>query len=195
MRSVAPMKIAKIGYIIISIALCALGITLISVPDLSISVLGTICGILLMAFGVVKIIGYFSKDLFRLAFQYDLAFGILCAALGIIILIKPKSLMLFICISMGISILTDGLFKIQISLEAKKFGIKAWWLILIFAIITGVFGFILLFRPGEGSQFLMIMIGITLLFEGILNFCTVIFAVKIIKYQQPDVIEADYREC
>ncbi len=191
MRSIAPMRIAKTGYIIISMALCILGIAIITVPDFSVSVLGTICGVLLVIFGAIKIIGYFSKDLFRLAFQYDFAFGILCSALGIIMLIKPRSMMMFICISMGISVLTDGMFKIQIALESKKFGLKSWWLILIFAIITGVFGFILLFRPGEGSRLIMIMMGITLLFEGILNFCTVITAVKIIKHQQPDVIDVE----
>ena len=34
----------------------------------------------------------------------------------------------------------------------------------------------------------------TLLAEGMLNFSTVITAVKIIKHQRPDVIEADFYE-
>ena len=33
-------------------------------------------GILLIAYGIIKMIGYFSKDLYCLAFQYDLACGI-----------------------------------------------------------------------------------------------------------------------
>ena len=80
-RSVAPMRAAKIGYIIISVALCVLGIVLIAVPGFSAKALGIICGILLILFGAVRIAGYFSRDLYRLAFQYDLPLGFLLIAL------------------------------------------------------------------------------------------------------------------
>ena len=57
--------------------------------------------------------------------------------------------------------------------------------------MTGICGLLLLLRPGEGGRVLMIILGITLLSEGILNFSTVLSAVKIIKHQKPDVIEID----
>ncbi len=193
-RSVAPMRTAKIGYMVISAALCILGILLIAVPKFSASLLGVICGILLIAFGCVRLTGYFSRDLYRLAFQYDLSFGILLIVLGIIMLVRPQSLVMFICASLGLYILSDGLFKIQIAVESKQFGIQKWWLILILAILTGICGLILLFRPGEGSRLLMILLGVTLLSEGILNFSTVIAAVKIIRHQKPDTIEVEWCE-
>lgn len=191
MRSVAPMKAAKIGYIVISVLLCMLGVLLIAVPDFSISVFGIVCGIILIAFGIVRLIGYFSKDLYRLAFQYDLAFGILIIALGLIMLLRPDGLMHFICITLGFSFLADGLFKIQISIDAKKFGIYKWWLILVPAILTGIFGAMLIIYPVDGSRVLTVVIGIAMLCEGLLNISTVITAVKIVRHQQPDVIEAD----
>lgn len=193
-RSIAPMRAAKIGYIIVSAALCVLGVVLIAVPELSAAALGTICGALLIVFGIVRLTGYFSRDLYRLAFQYDLPFGILLIVLGVILLIHPAGLMNFICIACGIFILSDGLFKIQIATEAKSFGIRNWWLILVLAVLTGICGLTLMFRPGEGSSLLMVLLGITLLAEGILNFSTVITAVKIVKNQMPDVIEADVYE-
>lgn len=36
----------------------------------------------------------------------------------------------FICVILGIAVLSDGLFKMQMSLDAKRFGIREWWLIL-----------------------------------------------------------------
>ncbi len=182
------MKTAKIGYIVISIVLCVLGITLIIFPEFSATLLGTICGIIFVAFGCIKLVGYFSKDLFRLAFQFDFEFGILMMVLGIILLVHPGSLLNFICVAFGISVLGDGLFKVRIALEAKKFGIFQWWLIAAIAVITGIFGLILIFRPGEGGTLLMIFLGITLLCEGILSMSTVITMVKIIHHQQPDRI-------
>ncbi len=189
MRSVVPMKTAKIGYIFISCALCLMGIVLIVKPDFSISLIGILCGTLLMIFGLIKLIGYFAKDLYRLAFQYDLAFGILMIALGIIILVYPRGLMNFICVTLGLSILTDSLFKIQIAVESRQFGISGWWVILALAIITGILGMVLLFRPSESGNILTILLGITFLAEGILNLGTVIATVKIVDYQQPDTIE------
>lgn len=191
LRSVAPMRAAKIGYIAVSAALCVLGILLIAVPDLSASLLGVLCGILLIGFGLVRLTGYFSRDLYRLAFQYDLAFGILLIALGILVLCRPKSLPIFLCVTLGLSVLADGLFKIQIAVEARRFGLSEWWLILLLALLTGACGFLLMWRPGEGTNVLMTLLGITLLAEGILNFSTVITAVKIIRHQKPDVIEIE----
>ena len=194
MRSVAGMRTAKIGYIVISVLLCAMGILLIVWPELSASVIGIICGILLIVFGAVKLVGYFSKDLYRLAFQYDLAFGILLILLGVIMLVRPGGLMDFICIVLGLSILTDSLLKMQIAVDAKQFGLNKWWLILLLSVIAGIFGLVLVLRPTSSASVLMVLLGITLLSEGLLNMSTAITAVKIIKHQQPDVIEVEYRE-
>lgn len=192
--SYAYIKAAKISYIILSVALCVLGVLLIAFPDISASVFGTVCGILMILFGIVKLAGYFSRDLYRLAFQYDLIFGILLMALGTVMLVHPESLVTFICIAMGLYILSDGLFKIRIALDSKTFGIRDWWLILAIAAVACVCGFMLMFRPGAGGKLLMILLGITLLCEGILNFITVVTAVKIIKHQKPDVIEVGFEE-
>ena len=53
--------------------LCALGILLVALPDFSAELFCRILGIIMLLFGLIKMIGYFSKDLYRLAFQFDLA--------------------------------------------------------------------------------------------------------------------------
>ena len=170
------IKVAKTGYIIISILLCVLG------------------GGIMMLFGLVKIIGYCSKDLYRLAFQFDLAFGILFVVLGFILIIRTDAMVNLICIVMGICVLADALLKIQISIDSRAFGIKKWWLILAMAILTGVAGFLLIFRPSESIQTIMILFGIDLITEGVLNLITILTAVKIIRHQLPEVIDVEYCE-
>lgn len=188
------IKAAKIGYIMISILLCALGIVLIAVPDFSVTLLCRLGGGIMMLFGLVKIVGYCSKDLYRLAFQFDLAFGILLMALGIILIIRTDAMVNFICIVMGICVLADALLKIQISIDSKHFGIQKWWLILTMATLTGVAGFLLVFRPSESIKIIMILFGIALITEGVLNLITILTAVKIIRHQLPEVIDAEYCE-
>lgn len=192
LRSVAPMRFAKIGYIVISVLLCVPGILLIVIPDFSVSALGIFCGIVLILFGIVRLAGYFSKDLYRLAFQYDLAFGILMIALGVIMTLKTDRLMIFICIALGLSFFTDSIFKIRIAKDSKAFGLGRWWVILLFALVTGVFSVILMFQSGAGGRVLRVFFGIALLAEGILNFSTAVTAVKIIKHQRPDSLDNDY---
>ena len=188
MRSTAPMRTAKIGYISVSALMVLLGLALIIFPEISVSVLETVCGILFIVFGVIKLVGFFSKDLYRLAFQYDLVFGILMIVLGITMLVHPGSLANLICIALGVSILIDGLFRVQTSVEAKRFGIRTWWLIAVCGILAAVGALVLMFRPAESAPVLMVLVGISLVLEGILNLITVIVAVRIFKNQQPDVI-------
>ena len=188
------IKVAKTGYIIISILLCVLGIVLIAVPDFSVTLLCVLGGGIMMLFGLVKIIGYCSKDLYRLAFQFDLAFGILFVVLGFILIIRTDAMVNLICIVMGICVLADALLKIQISIDSRAFGIKKWWLILAMAILTGVAGFLLIFWPSESIQTIMILFGIDLITEGVLNLITILTAVKIIRHQLPEVIDAEYCE-
>ena len=194
MRSVTPMRIAKIGYIVMSVMFCIAGALFIALPDISITMIGISMGIAMIVFGIVKLVGYFSRDLFRLAFQFDLELGILLLVLGLIVLIRPDDLMTFICIVLGISILTDGLFKVQIALDSKRFGIKSWWVILALAVVAGTIGVLLIFRSAKSAQFLTVLLGVSILAEGILNLYTVISTVLIIKHQQPDVIEIEYSE-
>jgi uncharacterized membrane protein HdeD (DUF308 family) len=120
LRSVVPMRIAKIGYIIMSIVFCIVGSVLVAFPELSMMLIGRALGIAMIIFGGIKLVGYFSRDLYRLAFQYDLEFGILLVVLGLIVLIKPANAINFIFIAIGIAILADGLFKVQIAVDSKK---------------------------------------------------------------------------
>ena len=67
-------------------------------------------------------------------------------------------------------------------------------MILALAIISGVIGVMLTIRPWESARMLTVLLGISLLSDGVLNLCVAISTVKIIKNQYPDVIEADYCE-
>ena len=163
MRSVVPVRCAKIGYIAISTIMCLMGFLLILVPGVSMRFIGLFLGIMMIIFGIIKLVGYFSKDF-------------------------------LFCTIFGILILSNALFKVQIAVEAKRFGIVKWWLILISAVLAAIFGLLLIFKPGEGMRLIMIFLGLALIFDGILNIITVLTSVKIIRDQYPDYIEIDYTD-
>lgn len=181
MDSLKTLKIARNGYIIISCVFCILGGFLITNPGCSAEVLCTLMGTIFIINGVIKIIGYFSKDFYCLAFQFDLAFGILMITMGILMLVRTERMLHLIFVIFGLMILTDGLFKIQMSLDARRFGLNLWWRILVAAVLTGIFGVVLLADPGEGEKVTMILMGIGLLTEGLMNLYVAVYTIKIIE--------------
>ena len=181
----ARLRFAKIGYIVLSSLICVLGAALVAVPDFSVRLLCWLGGILVMAFGCIRIVGYFSKDLYRLAFQYDLAFGILMIVLGLILILRTDAMIHSLCVLLGLATLADALLKVQIAIDSKSFGIPKWWLIMAAAVFTGAVGALLLFRPNTGAKAIMTLLGLSFLGEGILNLVTVLCAVQILKKKYP----------
>lgn len=181
MRADTAIQMAKKGYIATSLILCAIGLWMILRPELSLSLLGIVVGTALIVCGIVKLGGYLSRDLYQLAFQFDLAFGILIMALGIVILLRPEHTMSFLCIILGTAVLADGLFKIQTSIDARRFGLKTWWLILFLAILTSAVGMIMALRPSQSARALVTIMGMSLLAEGMLSLCVALCTVKVLQ--------------
>ena len=50
-------------------------------------------------------------------------------------LARPGSVLDFLSTALGIAVLTDGLYKVQIAVGAKRFGLGAWWLSLALALL------------------------------------------------------------
>ena len=165
--------------------LLVLGVLLVADPSLQVG-WKYACGVFLILLGAVKITGFLSKDLYRLAFQFDLAFGILLIVLGGIILAKPERAMSFVCLMLGVAILADGLFKLQTALDAKEFGLRSWWAILALAVLAGLIGAVLALHPTESAVVMTLLAGASMIVEGVLNLCVALFAVKVVHNQQPD---------
>ena len=178
MRSAMPTKVAKVGYLVMSGLLCFLGALVIWDPEASIRTVGLLCGLTMLAFGAVKLVGYFSKDLFRLAFENDLSSGILMLALGVSLLLHTEGTLSFFCTVIGILILADGLFMVQIAADARPFGIRQWGLLMAAAIATAACGGILIFRPGASMRLMARLLGVSLILEGALNVITMLTTVS-----------------
>ena len=82
-------------------------------PQLGLRTLCVVYGVFLIVYGVTKLSGYFAKDLFQLAFQFDLALGIVSILLGIIIIEKSEYIIEILSTAIGIFMLVDAALKIQ----------------------------------------------------------------------------------
>ena len=77
--------------------------------------------------------------------------------------------------------MVDAAFKIQTTLEAKRFGIEKWWLILIISSMVAIVGILLLVAPFETMSIIVRLIGLNLCLDGILNLFVVRNTVETIR--------------
>lgn len=186
MKPITYVKLAKYGYIITSVILIIIGIWLLFNPGLSMDFAYYMLGGMSIAYGVIRIVGYCSRDLYRLAFQYDLAFGILMIALGVVMIFQTWGIQEQAHTIYGTLLLTDSLYKVQVAIDSRRFGIERWYLILVLAVITGACGMLLIVWQPLEVRTTMILLGLASLFEGALCLDVAMSVIKIVQHQRFD---------
>ena len=172
------LKKIKSLYSLLSVTMVVLGLILMICPEMAVEIMYRMAGIVFMILGIVKIMGYFSKDIFQLAFQFDLAIGSILIILGIILLLKPTRMIEVGTGILGILMLADALLRIQTAIDAKKFGIGKWWILLFISLTAAVIGVLLLIMPFKGAKILVKLVGLNICINGVLNFVIVQSTVK-----------------
>lgn len=171
------IRFAKRCYIGTSALLLVLGAAFLFWPGTSLAVLSRLVGAALALFGAARIIGYFSNDPYRLAFQFDFAMGILTCALGLVLLIFPGAIMKYMTALIGLFVVIDAVLTVQNALEARRFGLNRWWLLLLGGIVTLALVVCALVRPFETGMLVLRLCGAALLSDAVLNIITAIVAV------------------
>lgn len=171
------VHIAKGCYLLMSVAVFLLGCVLLFRPGASLTVLVRIVGGLLLLSGVTKLFGYFANDLYRIAFQFDLALGLLISAAGVLILIFPQGAAARLTELLAVFVLVDALITVQNAIDAKRFGIRCWWLLLCCAVAAGAFAIAVLASPHTAGLLLMRITGAALILNGIQNMAVALLTV------------------
>lgn len=189
------VKSVKAAFALSAAAGVIFGLCLLIWPELSASLLCMIIGTLMVLSGVIRLLGYFSNDIYRLAFQFDLAAGILSVLIGGVLIFRRSAVTVLLPVIIGIVVLVDSVLRLQTAFDARHFGMKRWWLILTAAVVGAALGFLLLLRPLESGMLLRRVIGASLMVHGAEDLITVLYAVKAPRRAsaQEPIIEADYR--
>ena len=189
------LKCAKWLYIVCSLLLALEGAALIIWPEVSSNVICYCVGTLLLICGVAKLIGFFSHDPYTLAFQFDLALGVFMIAIAALLLFQPGRIISFLPLLIGLMVLVDGVFKLQTSLDARRFGLRAWWLIMLGGAVSALFALWLIADSRDGGTLLTVAIGISLVIDGVQNLFNALYTVRTLKaVRKNGYIEAEYEE-
>lgn len=162
------LKEMKWSSIISSLLYIAAGVILILYPENSAELVCNITGIIMMVYGVIEIINYFTLDIRDALFRADLIVGLMALLAGAVIFFKKDLLLNLIPIIFGILIVVSGFSKLQNAVVAHKIGYKGAVSYLILSVVSIVLGFaIMFFLSGTlAAKTLFIIIGISCLYSG-----------------------------
>ena len=187
-------KLARYGYLVMSFIICTAGLYCLLYPAMPPDRMCIWSGVILIAYGVIKIVGYFSDDMYCLAFQYDLACGILLIVLGIMSLtnnLYSMDITPYLSPGLGLLILMDGLLTIQTSRDAKRFGLETWYVILAASVTASILGGLILIRAFQPYAASALFTGFALLAQGIKTLCIVLSTVKRMETFHEETLDPD----
>lgn len=174
------VKSAKIMHLGSAVIFLIAGLLVALVPDFDNSDFfgKTVVGIASIVIGATGIYGYFSNDMYRLAFQSDFALGIFNVILGILLIINPMQLSVLLPTVISVLTLLDGGSKAQMSIEGQRFGIRKWYLVLLSAVVEVAAGIVLILLAYHEMD-VRVWMGIAMGVVGVTNFWTTMYTVRI----------------
>ena len=181
-------------YLLLDILWFLAGLGLLIRPAFSSELICRAVGVLAVIYGGVKLFGYFSKDPYRLAFQFDLALGIFCLVFGLVLIFFSKAVLSLLPVLLGLFTVVSGAFKIQTALDAKRFGMPKWWTVLLLAVCSVALGIVLLLYPFGTALLAIRFMGLAMILYGIQELTSTAYTVN----TKPNgiVIDVDdFKEC
>ena len=176
----AVIRSAKIINIISASLMLVTGVLLMTINSMEeILAQRIMLGILFGLTGAAKIFGFFSNDLYRLAFQYDFAVGIFCELLALLLILSPSQNYDVLYLLLVVYVLFDALLKVQMSLDARQFGMKSWGLILGTALGLGATGAFAAAALQAELVRALLLVGFALALDGVENCWITAYTVRI----------------
>ncbi len=163
---IRSMKLTKT---IISIITIVVGLVLIIWSRQSLNIICSIVGWILCAAGVVAVVLYFVNYKDRSVITYlTLVMGVFVAVIGLWLAINPQVLETLLPSIFGLIIVISGIMNISESMTVRRQN-GSFAASLLLAAITIVLGLVIFFHPQAFNDFIMIFIGICLLYDGVSN--------------------------
>ncbi len=154
--------------VVVSALLCiALGVVLFAWPGLSMQIVCTAIGAVLLIGGGVRLAAYFTARDGSVYSQMNLITGIILAVVGVWILLQPGQVLAIIPIIVGIVIALHGINNLQQAVSLCRDQYDKWWVALILGLLTVGLGVLLVCKPFTALDTAVKLIGIFLIYDGL----------------------------
>lgn len=192
------IKELKKNMILLAVFYLILGIILVLFPEGSGYAICYLIGGLTIIYGIFHLVLYQRTKSPFVTYRYDLVQGIIGLAIGIYVMIVPEILIETLPVVLGVVVMIDSIVKIQNAWDLKRMGYDRWWLVMIGALVTLVFGLLMVFYPFTVYLSVIVFVGISLIVNGVSDLITIFILnkkVKEFKSKVEDmVIDSDAKE-
>lgn len=167
-------------FVFTALALIAVGVLFVSLPEKSTELICYITAGLLCAWGIIKLFMYISSEAkgfgsFGLVTSVSLIIG------GIAIFVRPEFFAGIIAAFFGCVMVIDGVLKVQYGIDLAKIGAKKYFVVLIIAAVFIILGLLIIFNPFDTAVLFMVFAGISLILNGLSDLFTAIYVSKVLK--------------
>ncbi len=180
--------------VIISAVLCIIaGIAVMIWPAAVTLVLGRVVGVVLILMGLKHSVSYLQD---RGTARLGLASGVVIFALGILVMIRPSVVAQMVAVVVGVVLIMHGLEDMQMGMESKSCKDENWWLCMLFAAITIMFGIFVIWKYFQVAEVAAWLLGLALVFDGVSDLFIiykVISAIKRMK-EEAEAIDVEGKE-
>ena len=170
-----------------------LGIVMIVWPDSFTKAVCLIIGIFFIIQGIIYIITYLRQKERNFFSPLRFVAGIVIGAMGIWVISRPDMVKLVIPIILSAVLLIHGVIDFTFTFRMVRSGYKKWWIALIFSLLTIGAGLFIWFHPAFVADFMLILIGIGLIIDGVSDLWMLWilgrFEKKLDSIVEPDVAE------
>ena len=153
--------------IITSILMIIVAILLIVKPIKAMEWIIIFLSAIIIIDGIFDFINYFKSDKETKLYSFGLIEGLLEVLAGILVILNKDVLIAFLPLILGSWIILKNIIKIQLAINLKQF-CSDWYLLLIFAILSLLFGILIILNPFSVIT-ITLLSGIFLLITEIFN--------------------------
>lgn len=162
------LKSFKWGYILIAIALAALGVCFITFHE-ALKVLAITIGVILCVFSLVFAVLTIADKRRGFAFGFRIFFCVICLVGGIVTAVFNEGTVDIMISVFSLLIIVDAAFKLHTSAMSRRYYVFGWWLIMILAALGIVGGFLLIKFTPEQTATASVLIGALFVVGAICN--------------------------
>ena len=161
------LKSLKMTFILAAVLYIALGTVLLLWPYTTLTLMCYLFGGILLAYGVITIVGFFFNDSAMGAFRLELVLGILAAAVGVLFLLQPDFILALVPVVLGVYIAIDSLVNLKRTLELYRLEYDRWWVTLVLSLVGVALAVVILLKPIASETLFYRLVGIVFIYTGI----------------------------
>lgn len=158
---------------LMGLAAIVLGLILLIAPGTATAFVFNGIGAICIAIGLFNVVRYFMLDTKASIISNALATGLVWIIIGVAVILLKGTLISILPVFFGVIVLIGGIAKLQGALSFKRMNATKWYIELCLAVLSIVFGSLILLNPFSTAMILMRIIGAALLIEGIADMISI----------------------